>query len=54
MGCHFPPHVHCTSLCMQAYLTSAEFFEVFGSSKQDFYRAPKWRRVQRKKDLGLF
>jgi hypothetical protein len=38
----------------QAYLRCDEFAAVLGVAKRDFYRWPKWRRVQRKKECHLF
>lgn len=38
----------------EQYLSDAEFVARLGSSRQDFYRLPKWRQDQLKKLAGLF
>ena len=38
----------------EAYLDAREFEALFGVDKVTFYKLPKWRRQQRKKDLSLF
>lgn len=49
----YPPdllhHAH-----REAYLTAAEFKDVLGVSKSEFYTWPKWKRTTKKKDKGLF
>lgn len=38
----------------EAYLTDADFMDVFGVDRIAFAEQPKWRQQARKKDLGLF
>lgn len=38
----------------QAWLSAEEFKKLFGSTKAEFYAAPKWKRTDKKKRLGLF
>ena len=35
-------------------LTDSEFFEKFSMTKLDFEKLPKWKQVQKKKEVGLF
>lgn len=39
---------------MQTYLSSAEFKEKFGMTKEAFYKLPKWRQNKLKMALLLF
>jgi hypothetical protein len=38
----------------EAYLSAAEFKQVMGASKAEFYAQPKWKRDAKKKDNKLF
>ena len=40
-------------LFFQMYLSDAEFLRVFGMSKVEFYKKPKWKQVVLKKQMGL-
>lgn len=39
---------------MQTYLSSVEFKEKFGMTKEAFYKLPKWRQNKLKMALLLF
>eukprot|EP01114_Cavostelium_apophysatum_P013389 TRINITY_DN3235_c0_g1_i2.p1 TRINITY_DN3235_c0_g1~~TRINITY_DN3235_c0_g1_i2.p1 ORF type:complete len:1475 (-),score=468.43 TRINITY_DN3235_c0_g1_i2:24-4448(-) len=39
---------------LEAYLEESEFSKVFGCSKADFYKLPKWKQLGRRKEVGLF
>jgi len=39
---------------MQTYLSSAEFKEKFGMTKEAFSKLPKWKQNRLKIDLQLF
>ena len=39
---------------METYLDDAEFEEVFGMERADFYKLPKWKIEVLKKDKKLF
>ena len=39
---------------LESYLSDEEFKERFGTTKEDFYKLPGWRRVKKKKDLKFF
>lgn len=39
---------------MQTYLSSGEFREKFGMTKDDFYKLPKWKQNKHKMALQLF
>ena len=36
------------------YLSDEDFQEVFQMTKKEYTEKPEWRRVQMKKDAGLF
>jgi len=38
----------------EANLSDADFVAVFGTSKEDFAKLPKWKRDRQKKEVGLF
>ena len=38
----------------EIYLNDTEFVKLFGSDKATFAKSPKWKKDQKKKDLGLF
>jgi len=38
----------------EEYLADADFEQVFGMPRSEFQALPKWKRVARKKDVGLF
>ena len=38
----------------EEFLRAEEFLSVFGLTKQQFYKQPKWRRDKSKKEFGLF
>ncbi|KAK3266388.1 hypothetical protein CYMTET_24994 [Cymbomonas tetramitiformis] len=38
----------------EAYLSDQEFHSVFGMLKEEFYKLPKWKQAQPKKNTGLF
>ncbi|CAN0423941.1 unnamed protein product, partial [Ectocarpus sp. 12 AP-2014] len=40
--------------CREQYLGDEEFVEVFGMSKADFAKQPKWKQVSAKKAKELF
>ena len=40
--------------CLQTYLSSAEFREKFGMTKDAFYKMPKWKQNKLKMALQLF
>ncbi|CAM9687861.1 unnamed protein product, partial [Ectocarpus fasciculatus] len=40
--------------CREQYLDDKEFVEVFGMSKADFAKQPKWKQVSAKKAKELF
>jgi len=48
----FPVQVD--SLHVEAYLSAAEFVRVFKLVPEDFYRLPKWKQEQAKKNYFLF
>uniref|UniRef100_A0A665VFR7 HP domain-containing protein n=1 Tax=Echeneis naucrates TaxID=173247 RepID=A0A665VFR7_ECHNA len=41
-------------ICLQAYLSDADFENLLGTSRSDFQRLPKWRQNDLKKKAGLF
>lgn len=43
-----PPHTP------QFYLSDADFQDIFGKSKEEFYSMAKWKQQQEKKQLGFF
>jgi len=38
----------------ELHLCNAEFLEIFGMSKDDFLKLPRWKQTQQKKEKGLF
>lgn len=38
----------------EKYLTENEFYQIFGVSKETFYKKPKWKQLELKKQVGLF
>lgn len=40
--------------CLEAYLSDEEFEQVFGVSKDNFYRLPIWKRTSMKRQAELF
>ncbi|KAG8521547.1 Villin-like protein, partial [Galemys pyrenaicus] len=38
----------------ESYLSDADFQDIFGKSKKEFYSMAKWRQQQEKKQLGFF
>uniref|UniRef100_A0A8D0G2V4 Villin like n=1 Tax=Sphenodon punctatus TaxID=8508 RepID=A0A8D0G2V4_SPHPU len=36
------------------YLSDADFYDIFGRSKDEFYQMPKWKQQNEKKEHGLF
>lgn len=38
----------------EEYLSEEQFEEAFGTGKDAFAAMPKWKRIQKKKDVGLF
>lgn len=38
----------------QFYLSDADFQDIFGKSKKEFYSMAKWKQQQEKKKLGFF
>ncbi|XP_006890717.1 PREDICTED: villin-like protein [Elephantulus edwardii] len=40
--------------CKEFYLSDAEFQDIFGKSKEEFYRMAKWKQQQEKKKHGFF
>uniref|UniRef100_A0A8C0B9E4 Villin like n=1 Tax=Buteo japonicus TaxID=224669 RepID=A0A8C0B9E4_9AVES len=36
------------------YLSDADFHDIFGKSKEEFYQMPKWKQQNEKKQCGLF
>lgn len=40
--------------CREQYLDDKEFVEIFGMSKADFAKQPKWKQVSAKKTKELF
>lgn len=38
----------------QFYLSDADFQDIFGKSKEEFYSMAKWKQQQEKKQLGFF
>ncbi|KAF2983628.1 hypothetical protein EK904_005556 [Melospiza melodia maxima] len=36
------------------YLSDADFHDIFGKSKDEFYQMPKWKQQNEKKQFGLF
>lgn len=44
----------CSLLSLQYYLSDADFHDVFGKSKDEFYQMPKWKQQNEKKQYGLF
>uniref|UniRef100_A0A8B9F199 Villin like n=1 Tax=Amazona collaria TaxID=241587 RepID=A0A8B9F199_9PSIT len=36
------------------YLSDADFYDIFGKSKDEFYQMPKWKQQNEKKQYGLF
>uniref|UniRef100_A0A663EZK8 HP domain-containing protein n=1 Tax=Aquila chrysaetos chrysaetos TaxID=223781 RepID=A0A663EZK8_AQUCH len=41
-------------LCPTYYLSDADFHDIFGKSKDEFYQMPKWKQQNEKKQCGLF
>lgn len=39
---------------LQCYLSDADFHDIFGKSKDEFYQMPKWKQQNEKKQFGLF
>lgn len=39
---------------MQEHLSDAEFAEVFGMTRKDFYTQPSWKQDKLKRDKNLF
>jgi len=44
----------CSLFLLQYYLSDADFHEIFGKSKHEFYQMPKWKQQNEKKQCGLF
>lgn len=44
----------CSLLPLQYYLSDADFHDIFGKSKDEFYQMPKWKQQNEKKQCGLF
>lgn len=44
----------CSLLPLQYYLSDADFHDIFGKSKDEFYQMPKWKQQNEKKQYGLF
>ena len=40
--------------CKEQYLADDEFAALFGASKENFLRLPKWKQARAKKEHGLF
>jgi len=40
--------------CREAYLSVSEFERVMGCTKKEFYQLAVWRRIDKKKSVGLF
>ncbi|NXO09362.1 VILI protein, partial [Oriolus oriolus] len=38
----------------ECYLSDADFHDIFGKSKDEFYQMPKWKQQNEKKQFGLF
>ncbi|KAK2523963.1 Vill [Columba livia] len=38
----------------ECYLSDADFHDIFGKSKEEFYQMPKWKQQNEKKQCGLF
>lgn len=45
---------HPSPLSFQFYLSDADFSDIFGKTKDDFYQMPKWKQQSEKKQHGLF
>lgn len=50
----FPLSVFFLFLSLQSYLARDDFKRVFGMDKPAFFKAPKWKRVELRKKVGLF
>lgn len=49
------PKLTCPPLSsLQCYLSDADFHDIFGKSKDEFYQMPKWKQQNEKKQFGLF
>lgn len=44
----------CSLALLQYYLSDADFHDIFGKSKHEFYQMPKWKQQNEKKQCGLF
>lgn len=48
-----PPN-DCDRTCLQDYLHPDEFKEVFGMTREEFYKLKTWRQRLLKKDVNLW
>lgn len=36
------------------YLDPSEFPDVFGMTKEDYFKMPRWKQIAKKSEVGLF